>query len=113
MTTAIKPVYFHHSRLWAILTLKWWTALIFPKRIRISATGVETLERLGVLFFWRKEVERLPISRLSSVVVKSGIIWDTIQIETSGGSNALVLKGYSKLKAGKLRKVLQGIMNTG
>lgn len=101
---------FHHSRIWALCTFKWWRHLIFPKRIIISDTGIETFERLGVITFWRKEVEKMPASKLASVVVKSGFIWDTVKIETSGGSNPIELKGYSKLKAKKFSNKVQELL---
>ena len=101
---------FRQSRLWALSTLRLWTKLIFPKSITINSDGIETLERLGVIFFWRKEVEIMSKDKLASVVVKSGLIWDKLTIETTGGSNALVLKGYSKSKAAKLKEMIQELI---
>ena len=107
-----KTLTFSHSRLWAICTLKWWRHLIFPKSITISDNAIETFERLGVITFWRKEEERMAVSKLASVIVKGGLIWDTITIETTGGANALVLKGFSKMKAKQLRDKVQDLIES-
>ena len=105
-----EQIIFRHSRFWAFFTFKWWRHLIFPKKIIVSNKTIETIERLGVISFWRKEVERMAVSKLASVILKSGLLWDTVVIETTGGSNPLILKGFSKFKAKKLRDKIQELI---
>ena len=106
-----KELTFRHSRLWALCTLKWWRHLIFPKRITVTDKSIETFERLGVITFWRKEEEHMSTSHIASIIIKSGLIWDMVKIETTGGSNDLILKGYSKFKAKKFRDIVQELID--
>jgi hypothetical protein len=100
------------SRFWALLTLHWWPAFIFPSKMSASANTVEYFKRRGVILFWLVDEERMSGKQISSVRVKKGIFWDTVSVDTTGGSNVIELKGMKKSNSNKLRdEIQQVIMN--
>lgn len=106
----MKVMKFQQSRIWAICTFHWGRKLIFPKSITITESGIETHERLAVVTFWRTRKEKMPHSKIASVATNSGLIWDSVAIETTGGSDAIILKGYSKIHARQLSDGLQELV---
>jgi len=117
-----KFIYFGHrrnimatytqSRFWALFTFHWWPAFIFPAKMSASANTVEHFKRRGVILFWLVDEERMSGKQISSVRVKKGIFWDTVSVDTTGGSNVIELKGMKKSNSNKLRdEIQQVIMN--
>lgn len=100
------------SRFWALFTFHWWPAFIFPAKMSASANTVEHFKRRGVILFWLVDEERMSGKQISSVRVKKGIFWDTVSVDTTGGSNVIELKGMKKSNSNKLRdEIQQVIMN--
>jgi hypothetical protein len=77
--------------------------LLFPDTISVHTDGVH-YEKRG-LFGSNEEV--VNYRQIASVKVRNGIIWSTIQIETSGGSQPVVMKGLGKGDAKVLRESIQ------
>ncbi|MBM3583652.1 MAG: hypothetical protein FJX36_04250 [Alphaproteobacteria bacterium] len=90
MTEAIRS-----SRLWALTRLSP-TRFLFPHRMTLSADGVATSKVRFLLLPWVCTDEHAAFGRLSSVVHDKGVVWDTVIVETSGGSNNLDIRGVAK-----------------
>jgi hypothetical protein len=77
-----------------------------------TANTVEFFKRRGIILFWLVDEERMSGKQISSVRIKKGLFWDTVSVDTTGGSNVLELKGVKKSKSNKLRdEIQQVIMN--
>ncbi|MDP6906275.1 MAG: hypothetical protein QF440_02540 [Candidatus Thalassarchaeaceae archaeon] len=101
---------YSQSRFWALFTFKWLPTLIFPSKMSVSTNTVEFFKRRGVILFWLVDEERMSGKQISSVRVKKGIFWDTVSIDTTGGSNVLELKGMKKSTSNKLRDEIQNVI---
>ena len=114
-TTSQPPNYmatYAQSRFWAFFTAHWWPTLLSPARMTATANTVEFFKRRGIILFWLVDEERMSGKQISSVRIKKGLFWDTVSVDTTGGSNVLELKGVKKSKSNKLRdEIQQVIMN--
>jgi hypothetical protein len=90
MTTAIRS-----SRLWAAFSFSP-TRMLFPHRMELGADGVRTAKVRFFLLPWVRTEEHAAFQRLASVVHDKGLIWDTVIVETAGGSNNLDIRGVTK-----------------
>jgi hypothetical protein len=83
------------SRLWALFHFNL-TRLFFPATMSADAIGVSTT---NVDFWptpWRRVDEHLPLSHIAEVTHIRGLIWDAINVESSGGLNPLRVSGVAK-----------------
>ncbi len=94
-----EPSQLRSSRWSILLTNFGLTSLIIPPRMILTAEGVCTQCTRIFLFPWVKAVEHAAYSRIASVRHNRGFIWDSIEIETAGGSNYLEIRGLPKSKA--------------
>ncbi len=83
-----------------------WTRgnLVFPVRIEVSR---ERVARLKPRLFGAKE-ESIPISKVASVNITTGLIWADIRIDSSGGSNPILSHGHRKADARRIRDLIEG-----
>ena len=83
------------SRLWALFHLNL-TRLFFPATMSADAIGVSTTNVDFWLTPWRRVDEHLPLSHIAEVTHIRGLIWDAINVESSGGLNPLRVSGVAK-----------------
>ena len=87
---------FHASR---------WTRgnLLFPTIIEVSEKAVTLRKRT---WFTRDEIS-VSISKVASVHIKTGFIWSTILIESSGGADPLTSHGHTKADAKRIKELIE------
>lgn len=75
----------------------------FPTRIEV---GPERVLRIKPKFFGSTE-ESIPIAKVASVQISTGMIWSDIRIDSSGGSNPIASHGHSKGDAERIRQLIE------
>lgn len=77
--------------------------LLFPDTISVDTDGVHYEKRrlLG------SNEEVVSYRQIASVKVRNGILFATLQIETAGGSQPVVMKGLAKNDAKVIRESIQ------
>src|SRR5260221_12458462 len=81
-----------------------WTRgnFLFPTHIEV---GPERVLRIKPRFFGSSE-ESIPITKVASVLISTGMLWSDIRIDSTGGSNPILSPGPSKADAVALRNVI-------
>ena len=77
----------------------------FPVRIEITQ---ERVTRVKPRLFGANE-ESIPISKVASVNIATGLIWSDIRIDSSGGSNPILSHGHSKTDARRIRDLIENL----
>lgn len=86
-----------------------WTTPFFPPIVRISDSRVTILK--PALFH---DSERsIPIQKIASVTLRTGMLWTTIRIESSGGSKDIVAFGFRNADAVQMRTSIQKLIDEG
>jgi len=82
-----------------------WTRgnLLFPTRIEV---GPERVLRIKPRFFGSSE-ESIPITKVASVLISTGMLWSDIRIDSTGGSNPITSHGHSKADAVAIRNMIE------
>jgi hypothetical protein len=82
-----------------------WTRgnLLFPTRIEVSP---ERVLRIKPRFFGSSE-ESIPITKVASVLISTGMLWSDIRIDSTGGSNPILSHGHSKADAVAIRNIIE------
>jgi len=82
-----------------------WTRgnLLFPTRIEV---GSERVLRIKPRFFGSSE-ESIPITKVASVLISTGMLWSDIRIDSTGGSNPITSHGHSKADAVAIRNMIE------
>ena len=75
----------------------------FPVRIEVTP---ERVVRVKPRFFGANE-ESIPISKVASVNITTGLIWSEIRIDSSGGSNPILSHGHRKADAHQIRELIE------
>lgn len=75
----------------------------FPVRIEVSR---ERVSRIKPSLFGSNE-ESIPLSKVASVNIQTGLIWSTIRIDSTGGSNPITSRGHSKADARTIRDLVE------
>lgn len=75
----------------------------FPVRIEISR---ERVARVKPRLVGSNE-ESIPISKVASVNIATGLIWSDIRIDSSGGSNPILSHGHRKADARRIRDLIE------
>jgi hypothetical protein len=75
----------------------------FPVRIEINQ---ERVARVKPRLVGANE-ESIPISKVASVNITTGLIWSDIRIDSSGGSNPILSHGHSKNDARRIRDLIE------
>jgi hypothetical protein len=94
-TANTSPIAVRSSRLWALFHFNL-TRLLFPARMSNDAIGVSTSNVDFWLTPWRRVDEHLPLSHIAEVTHIRGLVWDAINVESSGGLNPLRVAGVAK-----------------
>jgi hypothetical protein len=88
-----------------IFTASRWTQgnFFFPTRLTVSPQRViRTKSRL----FGSNE-ESIPISKVASVHISSGVFWAEIVIESTGGTDPITSHGHRKADAQRIRDLIE------
>ena len=82
-----------------------WTSgnFFFPVRIEITP---ERVVRIKPRLFGSNE-ESIPISKVASVNISTGLMWSEIRIDSSGGTNPIVSHGHRKNDAKSIRDLIE------
>jgi hypothetical protein len=82
-----------------------WTRgnLLFPTRIEV---GPERVLRIKPRLFGSSE-ESIPITKVASVLISTGMLWSDIRIDSTGGSNPILSHGHSKADAVAIRNMIE------
>ena len=82
-----------------------WTRgnFLFPTRIEV---GPERVLRIKPRFFGSSE-ESIPITKVASVLISTGVFWSDIRIDSTGGSNPILSHGHSKSDAVAMRNMIE------
>jgi hypothetical protein len=82
-----------------------WTAgnLWFPLRIEITPQRVSRVKPRLI----GSNEESISISQVASVIIRTGLIWSTIQIDSTGGTDPIVSYGHRKRDAIRIRDLIE------
>lgn len=99
---SIAPVISNASR---VFKASRWTRgnFLFPTRIEV---GPERVLRIKPRFFGSSE-ESIPITKVASVLISTGMLWSDIRIDSTGGSNPILSHGHSKGDAVAIRNIIE------
>lgn len=75
----------------------------FPTRIEV---GPERVLRIKPRFFGSSE-ESIPITKVASVQISTGIFWSNIRIDSTGGTNPITSHGHTKGDAVAIRNIIE------
>jgi hypothetical protein len=81
---------------------------LFPVRIEVNQNRVT---RIKPRPFGSNE-ESIPISKVASVNIQTGILWSDIRIDSTGGGNPIVSHGHSKEDARAIRDLIERFQQT-
>jgi hypothetical protein len=76
---------------------------LFPTVIEVSDKAVTRRKRS---WFSRDEIS-VSIGKVASVHIKTGLIWSSILIESSGGADPLESHGHSKSDARRIKELIE------
>jgi hypothetical protein len=82
-----------------------WTAgnFWFPLRIEVRAQRVSRIKPRLI----GSNEESISISQVASVTIRTGLIWSTIQIDSTGGTDPIVSRGHGKADAIRIRDLIE------
>jgi hypothetical protein len=88
-----------------------WTQgnFLFPTRIIVSPQRVS---RIKSRMFGSNE-ETIPMSKVASVHISTGVLWSVIVIESSGGTDPIRSYGHRKKDAQRIRDLIEGYQAQG
>jgi len=88
-----------------VFTASRWTSgnLFFPVRIEITPQHVS---RIKPRLFGSDE-ESIAMAKVASVNIRTGLIWSTIRIDSSGGTNPIASHGHRKGDARRIRELIE------
>ena len=83
-----------------------WTQrnFFFPTRLLVSPLRVS---RVKSRLFGSNE-ESIPISKVASVHISTGMVWSEIRIESTGGTDPITSHGHRKGDAIRIRDLIEG-----
>ena len=76
---------------------------LFPVRIEVSQ---ERVSRIKPRLFGSDE-ESIPLSKVASVNIRTGLIWSAIRIDSTGGSDPITSRGHRKADARAIRDLVE------
>jgi Bacterial PH domain len=77
---------------------------LFPTKITISPQRVT---RIKSRLFGSNE-ETIPMSKVASVHISTGVMWSEIVIESTGGTDPITSHGHRKADAQRIRALIEG-----
>jgi hypothetical protein len=81
----------------------------FPVRIEVTRERVSRVKPRLV----GSNDESIPISKVASVNISTGLIWSDIRIDSSGGSNPILSHGHRKGDARRIRDLIATYQKQG
>jgi len=75
----------------------------FPTRIEV---GPERVLRIKPKFVGSTE-ESIPIAKVASVQISTGMVWSDIRIDSSGGASPITSHGHTKGDADRIRQLIE------
>lgn len=69
--------------------------------------GPQRVIRVKSRWFGSNE-ESIPISKVASVHISTGMIWSDIVVESTGGTDPITSHGHSKKDAQRIRDLIEG-----
>jgi hypothetical protein len=75
----------------------------FPRRIQVTREHVACIKPRLI----GSVEESISISQVASVSIQAGLIWSTIQIDSSGGSDPIVSQGHWKKDSRRIRDLIE------
>jgi hypothetical protein len=75
----------------------------FPTRIEV---GPERVLRIKPKFFGSTE-ESIPINKVASVQISTGMLFSDIRIDSAGGTNPILSHGHRKADAERIRQMVE------
>ncbi len=90
-----------------VFTASRWTSgnHLFPLRIEVTPERVSRIKPHLI----GSEEESISISQVASVSIRTGLIWATVQIESTGGTDPIVIHGHRKGDARRIRDLIEGL----
>jgi len=76
---------------------------LFPTVIEINDRAIVRHKRS---WFSKDEIS-ISISKVASVHIKTGLVWSTILIESSGGADPLTSHGHKKADAKRIKELIE------
>ena len=76
---------------------------IFPTKISVSPVQVIKTKRS----WFSSDEESINIRHISSVRIKTGVLWSDIWIESSGGTNQIYSHGHTKRDAQRIKQMVE------
>ena len=88
-----------------------WTQgnFFFPTRLLVSPLRVS---RVKSRLFGSND-ESIPISKVASVHISTGVMWSEIRIESTGGTDPITSHGHRKADAIRIRDLIEGYQAQG
>ena len=94
----------HSSRL---STLGSFTRLLFPERmVADKTTGVMKKSISAWYLPWVGHRQHLPLGHIANVDRDTGIVWDTVIVQSTGGTDPLTIHHVAKRKARRFEKTV-------
>jgi hypothetical protein len=81
---------------------------IFPTKILVSPVQVIKTKRS----WFSSDEESINIRHISSVRIKTGVLWSDIWIESSGGTNQIYSHGHTKRDAQRIKQIVEDHQRT-
>lgn len=76
---------------------------LFPRRIHVTREHVACIKPRLI----GSVEESISISQVASVNIQTGLIWSTIQIESSGGTDPIISHGHWKKDSQRIRSLIE------
>ena len=84
------------------------TNFIHPPKFNIQDAMIHSLRIRTFILPWMKLEENMHYRHVASVQQLKGLIWDAVCVETTGGSNDLVIGGLRKREAKEIVELING-----
>ena len=81
---------------------------LFPDQLTIADDGVHFMKRK----LFGSDEETINYKQIASVKAKNGIIWATLAVETSGGSQPVIINGLGKSSASEIKEAIRRYQNS-
>jgi hypothetical protein len=93
-----------------VFTANRWTTgnRLFPVRIEINKNRVTRIKPRLV----GSSKESIPIAKVASVNIKTGLIWSDSRIDSTGGSSPIESHGHAKGDARAIRDLIERLQQT-
>jgi len=77
--------------------------LFFPVRIMVTPQHVSRVKSR----LFRQQKRALPLGKVASVQISTGVIWSEIRIDSSGGTAPITSHGHRKADALRIRELIE------